>query len=209
MSERPDTSGAGVVMTEADVAEVGHIRAATPTVDRIAEECGATVRVEKNKFGHDEKVATVPLRVAFEAMRKPWQMDTERQNQLQAKRPLEELRDAGGKTQKVWNIHAEQVAKTKGLKPVWRVGGTPLELGPEGMLWRRWRKSWEPTGRYQVGVLGELVPCIGVQHDPDGQPWVAPNGEWRRATDDETVMYGPAPIRQYNRELVGATIIIH
>ena len=148
MSKAPDTSGAAVVLRNEDVAEIGKIREATPTVDRIAEDCGATVRTEVNQFGREEKVATVPFRAAFEAMRKPWEMDTERQSQLAAKRPMETLRDANGAEQKVWNIHAEEVARVKGMKPAWRAGGARLRTGPNGNLWREeGHDNWVDTGK--------------------------------------------------------------
>jgi predicted NAD-dependent protein-ADP-ribosyltransferase YbiA (DUF1768 family) len=102
-----------------DLHEIDRIRRATPTVDRIAEECGATVRSEVNAFGREVPVATVPAALAFEAMRDAHRLDTVRQSQLEAKRPKETLRDSHGHTRKVWNIHAEQVAKERGLKPVW------------------------------------------------------------------------------------------
>lgn len=141
-------SDAAVVLGSEDVAEVGKVRALTPTVEALAQACGRPVRTEVNVFGREEKVATVPFAAVVEAMRPAWRRDTRHQMELQSKRPMEELRDERGKRRKVWSIHARQVAESKRLLPAWRAGGRRLKVGPNGNLWRHLgRDRWEDTGR--------------------------------------------------------------
>jgi hypothetical protein len=166
VSKLPDTSGAGVVLGAEDLAHAGKVRAATETVDSIAASCGATVRLERNAVGRLEKVATVPANVAMEAMRKPWAMDTEREQHTQALRPTETLTDEHGKPFKVWNIHAEQVAKERKLKPAW-TRGRPSYVCRDGVWWKNagsgvWVQEAPPSRLHEL--LESRQSPAGVVH---------------------------------------------
>lgn len=163
---RPEFPANAVVLGNDDVANAGKVRDLTPTVDRLAEECGATVRTETNEFGREEKVATVPFALAVEAMKPAWQRDTAHQMDSQSRRPTEELRDAHGGRRKVWSIHAEQVAKELGLKPVihW---GRPARLDDAGCFQNGHTHLGEPWP-WQVstcpGCLKKRKGSRGVVH---------------------------------------------
>jgi hypothetical protein len=142
-----------------DLSHAGKVRDATPTVDEVAQACGATVRLEPNAFGRMEKVATVPARLAFEAMKKPWELDTEREQHTQALRPTEELIDGHGRKRKVWNIHAEQVAKERGLKATWSKGRASY-VNRGGVWWKnagggKWIQEEPPSRLHEVLQSGQ------------------------------------------------------
>ena len=144
----PELPSDAVVLGGKDVESVQKVRDLTPTVDRLAEECGASVRTEVNVFGREEKVATVPFKTVLEAMKPAWRKDTEHQSEVQAGRPMETLRGPNGEQQKVWSIHAPQVAEVKGLKPAWRARGVRIMRGSNGNLWREdGHGGWEDTGK--------------------------------------------------------------
>lgn len=135
----PRPEDCAVVMGADDLHEIDRVRRATPTVPELADRLGLSVRKEVNAFGRSEDVATITSKeqalAVSEAMREANGLDTARQSQLQAKRPTEELRDAQGRRRKVWNIHAEQVAETQGLKPAWSKGRASF-VYRDGAWWK-------------------------------------------------------------------------
>lgn len=138
MTDGPKLPDGAVVLGADDLANAEKVRRLSPTVEGLAKDCHATVRTERNAFGHEEKVATVPLAAALEAMRPAWRQDSGHQAEFQAAQPKEEMRDRQGHTRRVWAIHARQAADDPNgahLVPVWKAGGRKLVTGPNGNLW--------------------------------------------------------------------------
>jgi hypothetical protein len=202
-------AGAAISYTKSDLDDIGKVRAITPTVHDIAAACGATVRTEVNQFGREEVVANVPAAVAFEAMRPSWRADTHRLGGMEGRRSKTTLRGKNGQEKRVDSFAAEQIAKANGMHEKWRGGGVSLVSGPEEMFWYRGCNGWEPTGKYQAGFNGQPVPLKGVQHDPDGKPWIVRVGRWVPATDKQARIAGPAPKRIFDARYFGANVVVH
>lgn len=168
--DRPQIpSDAAVVLMDKEVREAGQVRALTPTVDALASAAKVPVRIEKNAFGREEKVATVPTKMLLEAMKPAWRKDLASQGEIQSRRVTETLKDKDGRERKVWNVHAKQVAETAGLVPAWRAGGVKVVRGENGNLWRQdGRGGWEDTGRTcltrPLFEDGERVAPAGIVH---------------------------------------------
>lgn len=120
--------------------------------------------------------------------------DTERHAKLQAKKERMRMRDRDGRVRLIEPALADRAAQTNGWSHVVSVSGSRVEGGVDGMLWK-WiggRDGWKPLGRWCMGTPwtpasrpptgrrdGTMKP-IGVQHDPDGNPWRWVADEWRR-----------------------------
>lgn len=111
-------------------------------------------------------------------MKKFADADTERARKLQENIERTAMSDGNGGTHFVEPGQADDCARRNGWGHRWRAGGLVLKAGPEGMLFRLFRDAWEPTGKITAGVMGKPCPRRGVQHDPDGRPWVFRAGEW-------------------------------
>lgn len=120
----PKPDGAAIAYGAQDLAEIGAIRKATPTVQEVARAVGVPVRTEPNpQTGRPEVVADLgamdkrKVGVLTEMMSGAWRKDTERQAQLDANRPKETLVGRDGKRRRVWSAVSENVAKSNGSRP--------------------------------------------------------------------------------------------
>jgi hypothetical protein len=81
---------------------------------------------------------------------------------------------------------AEQTARQNGWTHHWRAGGSRVESGIGGMLWRRCPDgSWEPLGRRTLtDPYFESEPLDSIQFDPAGNAWVlTADQEWSMLED--------------------------
>lgn len=79
----------------------------------------------------------------------------------------------------------DQLGRTGNLRPTIRWGGNRVLSGPDGMLFREFRRGrWEPLGRKCLGTpLDDSDPfdVSPVQISPNGEIWMKDaRGEWRR-----------------------------
>lgn len=128
----------------------------------------------------------------FLAMMRPFsKADAERHAKNQAGMPRVALRNRSGGVDFMSPDVADATADQTGRSHLWRAKGSPTERGAGGMLFKWDGLAWWPTGRWCSGT-----PCTqtfrpkwgrkdgammgrGIQHDPDGCPWVWADGEWR------------------------------
>jgi hypothetical protein len=111
-----------------------------------------------------------------------------------AGQPKAALLNHEGQTRLVEPALADQTARRTGWSHRWRAGGSRVESGPGGMLFRQVRGGWEPIGegRWCLGTpltTGGRPRCgkkdgamlrLYPQMDPDGEVWEWTLGEWQR-----------------------------
>ena len=109
--------------------------------------------------------------------------DVERHSALESTTPRERLRDGNGNIQYVEPHLVKTTVQRAGWHAHIKVGGSvKIERGDGGMLWRSIQGKWEPTGKLQLGIDGKECAKIGVQYDPDGNPWrwVRDDQQWEQ-----------------------------
>jgi hypothetical protein len=106
----------------------------------------------------------------------------ERAGKLNA-RPKAMLTDrVTGQVQHVLVEDAERIGRSRNLKPAVHWGGCPVERGPDGMLFRRVSRRWEPTGRSCLGTPLDGSDPEDVkpeQESPSGELWIKGPHGWR------------------------------
>ena len=110
-----------------------------------------------------------------------------------AHRKVQVVDPATGRRELVFEEHEDAIGRKRGLRrdrPF--VGMRRVEVGPDGMLFRRIADAagypWMPTGRTCLGTPldGRDPVARGPQRDPDGEIWVqlVDGGEWLRMQID-------------------------
>lgn len=95
----------------------------------------------------------------------------------QRKAPLVAMSSPEG-VQYVEPHHAERAAKSGWHHRIAVARGASVSVGLEGgMLFRRARDSWEPTGRKTCGPFGKPADKRLLHVDPSGNPWRWISGE--------------------------------
>lgn len=111
-----------------------------------------------------------------------------------ANKPKAALVDHEGRTRLVEPALADQTARRTGWSHRWRAGGSRVESGPGGMLFRmKTRGGWEPIGngrwclgtpltaggRPRRGKMDGTMLRLYPQIAPDGEIWEWVLGEWQ------------------------------
>lgn len=183
-------SAPAVHITRSDIDNIGAVQKLKPTESDFKGKKGYRSWLDKHgkrQWAYDFKPndAGKPTKAGLEVqeMLKPFQRaDAERHSRLQGKIEREMLRDGDGGRQYVEPHLARATAQKNGWHHAFNYRPTPIERGPDGMLWRATRGGWEPMGVRCLGtplVGSRTVPCRGRQRDPEGAPWGYIRGQWR------------------------------
>jgi hypothetical protein len=171
-----------------DAKEVARIQSLTPPEEAFKGKRGYQRKYDKNgrykwryRYKSNENGKLTREGAEVQEMLMP-SLRASSERQAKHKAPVVALKDQGGQVHYVDPALAEGAARQNGWSHRWRAGGESVESGVDGMLWRwlRHKKEWEPTGRYEAGILGRTVECKGIQRDPDGHPWRGLEGRWVR-----------------------------